>query len=90
MFSTLSLPLVKEESSTGEKVFLSWSSIICLQFQEVLPTYKIEFWYELTIAILIWENIELCFRQKYALMSSLEGEEVNVGWTFRIVVLFYK
>ena len=44
-----------------------------LQFQEVLPIYKIELWCELTIAILIWENVDLCFRQKYALTSRLAG-----------------
>ena len=44
-----------------------------LQFQEVLPIYKIELWCELTIAILIWENVDLCFRQKYALTSWLGG-----------------
>ena len=44
-----------------------------LQFQEVLSIYKIEFWCELTIAIFIWENVDLCFRQKYTLTSRIGG-----------------
>ena len=46
-----------------------------LQYQEVLSIYKIEFWCELTVAILVWENVQLCFSQKYTLMCSLEGED---------------
>ena len=42
-----------------------------LQFQDVLSIYKIEFWFELTVAILIWENVERCFGQKY--IFRLEG-----------------
>ena len=45
-----------------------------LQFPEVLSIYKIEFWLELTIAIFISENVDLCFRQKYTLRSSLGGK----------------
>ena len=44
-----------------------------LHFQEVLSIYKIELWCELTIAILIWENVELYFGQKYTLTSRLGG-----------------
>ena len=47
---------------------------IMLQFQEVVSMCKIEFWCQLTIAILIWENLELCFGQKYTLISRLGGE----------------
>ena len=36
-----------------------------LQFQEVLSIYETEFWFALTMAIVIWENLgELCFGQK--------------------------
>ena len=31
--------------------------------------------FELTTAILIWENVELCFGQMYTLTSSLRGPE---------------
>ena len=57
-----------------------------LQFQEVLPIYKIELWCELTIAILIWENVDLCFRQKYASTSWLGvgGQDLDVWLTFRV------
>ena len=48
---------------------------IMLQFQEVVSMCKIEFWCQLTIAILIWENLELCFGQKYTLISRLGGGE---------------
>ena len=57
---------VEQESNTGQEVFLSWSSTICcsswqyhannmnywvmLHLQEVMSTYKIELWCELTIA----------------------------------------
>ena len=44
-----------------------------LQFQEVLSIYKIEFWCELTITILIWENVDLCFCKKYIFTSRLDG-----------------
>ena len=46
-----------------------------LQFQEVLSIYKIEFWCELTIAVLIvkmWIFV-LIFGQKHTLTSSLGG-----------------
>ena len=46
-----------------------------LQFQEVLSMYKIEFSCELTIAILHWENVDLCFAQKYILTSKLVVRE---------------
>ena len=49
-----------------------------LQYQEVLSIYKIEFWWELTVAIPVWENVQLCFSQKYTLMCSLEGEDVKI------------
>ena len=49
-----------------------------LQFQEVLSIYKIEFWCKLTVAILVWENVQLCFSQKYTLMCRLEGEDVKI------------
>ena len=57
-----------------------------LQFQEVLSIYKIEFWCELTIAILIWENVDLCFGQKYTLASRLGGggQDLDVGLKFSI------
>ena len=29
-----------------------------LQFQEVMSIYKTEFWCELTIAVLFWENAD--------------------------------
>ena len=41
-------------------------------FQELLSIYKIEFWCELRI---YWENVDLCFGQKYTLMSRLGGGE---------------
>ena len=44
---------------------------LMLQFPEVLLIYKIEFWCELTIAILIWENVDLCSGQKYTLTYRL-------------------
>ena len=49
-----------------------------LQFQEVLSIYKKEFLCELTIAILMWENADLCFRQKYTLTYRLGGEGVKI------------
>ena len=49
-----------------------------LQFQELLSIYKIEFWCEITIAVLIWENVDLCFGQKYTLRSRLGGEGVKI------------
>ena len=49
-----------------------------LQFQELLSIYKIEFWCELTIAILIWENVDLRFGQKYTLTSMLGGEGIKI------------
>ena len=63
---------------------------IMLQFQEVVSMCKIEFWCQLTIAILIWENLELCFGQKYTLISRLGGggsevKILDVRLTFRIV-----
>ena len=45
-----------------------------LQFQEDLSIYKTEFWFELTITILIGENVDLCFGQNYTLTSRLWGE----------------
>ena len=35
---------------------------------------KIEFWCEFTIALLIWENVDLCFGLKYRLTSRFGGE----------------
>ena len=55
-----------------------------LQFQGHLFIYKKEFWQELTIAILIWENVELCFSQKYALGQGRGGQDLDVGSAFRI------
>ena len=43
--------------------------------------YKIEFWCEITIAVLIWKNVNLCFGQKYTLTSRLRTggiEEVKI------------
>ena len=40
-----------------------------LRFQQVLSIYKIEFWYEIIIAALIWENVDLWFSQKCTLTS---------------------
>ena len=56
-----------------------------LQFQEVLSRYKIEICYEL-IAILTWQNLALCFGQKYALSLDLGGGgyDLDVGSMFRI------
>ena len=55
-----------------------WIKRIMLQFQEVLSIYKIVFWCKLTVAILVWENVQLCFSQKYTLMCRLEGEDVKI------------
>ena len=44
--------------------------------------YKIEIWCELTLAILIWENVNLCFSQKYTLTSRLGGR----GYRFRRLI----
>ena len=44
-----------------------------LPFQEVPSIYKIEFLCHLTIAIFIWENVDLCFGQKYTLTARLGG-----------------
>ena len=79
VFYTLTI-FVEQENSTGEEVFclgLQQSVAkahdivqailikrVMLQFQEVLSIYKMEFWCELTIAILIWENVDLCLSQK--------------------------
>ena len=59
-----------------------------LQFQEVLPIYKIKFWCELTVAIIFSENVELCLCQKYTLMSRLGGggQDLDVGSMLRIDV----
>ena len=45
-----------------------------------------EFSCELTTAILIWENVDLCFAQKYILTSRLgrRGQDLDVASTFRI------
>ena len=54
---------------------------------QVLSIYKIEFWFQLTIAILIWENMgEICLGQKYTVTSRLEGggKDLGIGYTFRI------
>ena len=55
-----------------------------LQSQEVLSIYKREFWCELTTAILTSKNVELCFSQKYTLMSRLGDQNLDVGLTFII------
>ena len=57
-----------------------------LQFQEVLSIHKIEFWSELTIAVLIWENVDLCFGQKVVGQGCGwgGGQDLDVGSTFRI------
>ena len=44
-----------------------------LELEEVLSINKIEFWCELTITVLIWENVDLSFGQEYALTSRLEA-----------------
>ena len=44
-----------------------------LQFQEVLSIYEIDFWCEMTIAVLIRGNIDLCFGQKDTMKSRLSG-----------------
>ena len=54
---------------------------------QVLSIYKIEFWFQLTIAILIWENMgEICLGQKYTVTFRLEGggKDLDIGYTFRI------
>ena len=60
-----------------------------LQFQEFLSICKIEFWCELTVVMLIWENVDLCFRQKYILTSRLGevGRDLDVVSTLRIQFL---
>ena len=58
-----------------------------LQLQEVLSIYKIEFWCEIKIAVLILENVDFCFGQKYTLTSMLEGgggQDLDFGSTFKI------
>ena len=45
-----------------------------LQIQEILSIYKIEFSCEVTIAILIWKTVDLCFGQKYTLTFRLGVE----------------
>ena len=80
MFPTLLLTSLNRKTALGRKFFclgLQKSVAIAhdivqailikrvmLQFQEVLSIYKMEFWCELTIAILIWENVDLCLSQK--------------------------
>ena len=49
-----------------------------LQFQEVLSICKIEYWSELTTAIPIWGNVDLCLGQKCLLKSGLGGEGVKI------------
>ena len=44
--------------------------------------YKIEFWCELTIAILIQENVDLGFGQKYTLMSRLDNQRLDQSFQF--------
>ena len=102
VFSTLSLSSLNRKSALGRKFFCFgfqqtvviahdivqaiWIERVMLQFQEVLSIYKIELWCELTIAILIWENVDLCFGEKYTLRSSLEwegGQDLDVGSMFR-------
>ena len=64
---------------------------VMLQFQEILSIYKIEFSCEVTMAILIWKTVDLCFGQKYTLSFRLGvegggvGQDLDVGSTFRIV-----
>ena len=102
VFYTLAI-FVKQKISTGEEVFCFgfqqsvviahdivqaiWTERVMLQFQEVLSIYKRELWCELTIAILIWDNVDLCFAEKYTLRSSLEwegGQNLDVGSMFSI------
>ena len=102
VFYTLAI-FVKQKISTGEEVFCFgfqqsvviahdivqaiWTERVMLQFQEVLSIYKRELWCELTIAILIWDNVDLCFGEKYTLRSSLEwegGQNLDVGSMFSI------
>ena len=61
--------LQQSVATAGDIAQATWIKRVMLQFQEVLSIYKIEFWCELTVAILIWENVELCFSQKYTLTS---------------------
>ena len=39
-------------------------SLLMLQSQEILSIHKIEFWCELTMTVLIWEILDLCFCSK--------------------------
>ena len=50
-----------------------------LQFEEVLSIYEIDFWCELTIAVLIRGIIDLCFGQKYTMESRLSGRGSGVS-----------
>ena len=55
-----------------------WVKRVMLQFQEVLSICKIEYWCELTTAIPVWGNVDLCLGQKYLLKSGLGGEGVKI------------
>ena len=86
-FSTLLLSLLNRKAALGRKfscLSIQQSVAIAdeivqairikrvlLQSKEIMSIYKIKFWYESTIAILISENVNLCFSQKYTFMSSL-------------------
>ena len=94
MFPTLSLSSLNWKAALGRKfsclglqqsVAIAHGIVqvilikrVMLQFQELLSIYKIEFWCELTIAILIWENVDLRFGQKYTLTSMLGGEGIKI------------
>ena len=88
-FSTLLLSLLNRKAALGRKfsclsiqqsvaiagdivqaIRIKW---VLLQSQEIISIYKMEFWCESTIAILISENVDFCFSQKYTLTSSLRS-----------------
>ena len=100
MFSALSLSLLNRKVELGRKfsclgpqqsVAIAENIVQVigikremLQFREVLSIYKIKSWFELTMAILTWQNMgELCFGQKYTVTSRLGGKDLDIGYTFR-------
>ena len=48
------------------------------KFCKYLQIDKIEFWCELTIAMLIWEDVYLCFGQECTLTSMSGGEGIKI------------
>ena len=70
---------------TEDIVQAIWIKRVVLQFRWDLSICKIEFWCELTIDVIKWKNLDLCFGQTYLLTSRLRGKghDLDAESTFR-------